>query len=75
MEKHKAAVVTPGSFYIPSGRSSSVERVVEQMIPMVPQVSIREFTESGSPDALSSGRSTAGSRFIAFPEAPVMLRP
>lgn len=36
MEKLKAAVVTPGSFYIPSGRSSSVERVVEQMIPMVP---------------------------------------
>ncbi|MEI0737881.1 glycosyltransferase family 4 protein [Paenibacillus sp. JTLBN-2024] len=33
MEKQKAAVVTPGSFYIPSGRSSSVERVVEQMDP------------------------------------------
>ncbi|MEC0372472.1 glycosyltransferase family 4 protein [Paenibacillus chibensis] len=37
MQKPKAAVVTPGSFFIPSGRSSSVERVVEQMIPLVPE--------------------------------------
>ncbi|WP_245640129.1 glycosyltransferase family 4 protein [Paenibacillus dakarensis] len=31
----KVAVVTPGSFVIPSGRSSSVERVVEQTVPLV----------------------------------------
>lgn len=37
MEKHKAAVITPGSFFIPSGWNSSVERVVEQMIPLVPE--------------------------------------
>ncbi|WP_136608394.1 glycosyltransferase family 4 protein [Paenibacillus dokdonensis] len=37
MQKIKAAVVTPGTFFIPSGRSSSVERVVEQMIPRVPE--------------------------------------
>jgi len=37
MQKQKAAVVTPGSFYIPSGRSSSVERVIEQMVPLVPE--------------------------------------
>lgn len=30
----KVAVVTPGSFVIPSGRSSSVERVVEQTVPL-----------------------------------------
>lgn len=35
MELRKVAVVTPGSFVIPSGRSSSVERVVEHTIPLV----------------------------------------
>ncbi|OIA99226.1 glycosyl transferase family 1 [Paenibacillus sp. LC231] len=34
MGLRKVAVVTPGSFVIPSGRSSSVERVVEQTIPL-----------------------------------------
>lgn len=34
MSLRKVAVVTPGSFVIPSGRSSSVERVVEQIIPL-----------------------------------------
>lgn len=31
----KVAVITPGSFVIPSGRSSSVERVIEKMVPLV----------------------------------------
>ncbi|WP_152396964.1 glycosyltransferase family 4 protein [Paenibacillus guangzhouensis] len=35
MARPKVAVVTPGSFPIPSARSSSVERVVEQVIPLV----------------------------------------
>lgn len=35
MSLRKVAVVTPGSFVIPSGRSSSVERVVEQTVPLV----------------------------------------
>ncbi|KKO54261.1 glycosyl transferase family 1 [Paenibacillus sp. DMB20] len=35
MSLPKVAVVTPGSFVIPSGRSSSVERVVEQTMPLV----------------------------------------
>lgn len=35
MSLRKVAVVTPGSFVIPSGRSSSVERVVEQTLPLV----------------------------------------
>lgn len=30
----KVAVVTPGAFVIPSGRSSSVERVIEKMVPL-----------------------------------------
>ncbi|MFC7677997.1 glycosyltransferase family 4 protein [Paenibacillus sp. GCM10028914] len=35
MNLRKVAVITPGSFVIPSGRSSSVERVVEQTVPLV----------------------------------------
>ncbi|RCX19761.1 spore coat protein SA [Fontibacillus phaseoli] len=34
MAAPKVAVVTPGSFVIPSGRSSSVERVVEKVCPL-----------------------------------------
>ncbi|WP_410771931.1 glycosyltransferase family 4 protein [Fontibacillus sp. BL9] len=34
MTAPKVAVVTPGSFVIPSGRSSSVERVVEKVCPL-----------------------------------------
>ncbi|GIO33797.1 MULTISPECIES: glycosyltransferase family 4 protein [Paenibacillus] len=52
MQKQKAAVVTPGSFYIPSGRSSSVERVVEQMVPLVPDgfdIRIYGVREPGRP--------------------------
>lgn len=35
MDKLTAAIVTPGSFPIPSANSSSVERVIEQMIPFM----------------------------------------
>jgi len=34
MARPKVAIITPGSFPIPSARSSSVERVVEQVIPL-----------------------------------------
>lgn len=34
MNRPKIAVVTPGSFIIPSGRSSSVERVIEKIVPL-----------------------------------------
>ncbi|PAD73869.1 glycosyl transferase family 1 [Paenibacillus campinasensis] len=44
MGMRKVAVVTPGSFVIPSGRSSSVERVVEQTIPLAREaVEVRIF--------------------------------
>ncbi|MEF2967926.1 glycosyltransferase family 4 protein [Paenibacillus sp. M1] len=44
MEVPKVAVVTPGSFVIPSGRSSSVERVVEKMSPLAAkQLDIRIY--------------------------------
>ncbi|MNW49883.1 Spore coat protein SA [compost metagenome] len=34
MGRQKIAIVTPGSFVIPSGRSSSVERVIEKIAPL-----------------------------------------
>lgn len=34
MQRPKVAVVTPGSFVIPSPRSSSVERVIARMVPL-----------------------------------------
>lgn len=34
MANRKVAIITPGSFVIPSGRSSSVERVVEKVSPL-----------------------------------------
>ncbi|WP_044481831.1 glycosyltransferase family 4 protein [Paenibacillus antibioticophila] len=34
MNRPRIAVVTPGSFIIPSGRSSSVERVIEKIVPL-----------------------------------------
>lgn len=37
MNRHKVAVISPGSFVIPSGRSSSVERVIEKIAPLAPQ--------------------------------------
>ncbi|MFF2483695.1 glycosyltransferase family 4 protein [Paenibacillus sp. NPDC058071] len=38
MTSTKVAFVTPGSFPVPSGRSSSVERVVEKFVPLLPPV-------------------------------------
>lgn len=44
MEREKVAVITPGSFVIPSGRSSSVERVIEKMVPLAAdQLQVRIF--------------------------------
>ncbi|MNW35330.1 Spore coat protein SA [compost metagenome] len=34
MGRQKVAIITPGSFVIPSGRSSSVERVIEKVAPL-----------------------------------------
>lgn len=34
MGRQRVAIITPGSFVIPSGRSSSVERVVEKIAPL-----------------------------------------
>lgn len=34
MKRQRIAVVTPGSFVIPSGHSSSVERVIEKVVPL-----------------------------------------
>ncbi|WP_055109179.1 glycosyltransferase family 4 protein [Paenibacillus ihumii] len=44
MSRQKVAVVTPGTFVIPSGHSSSVERVVEKVAPLaVEELEIRVF--------------------------------
>ena len=49
MKLRKVAVVTPGSFVIPSGRSSSVERVVEQTVPLARhEMDIRIFGVMGN---------------------------
>lgn len=48
----KIAYVTPGSFALPSARSSSVERVVEQLVPLLPAAAeprIYGRTASGLP--------------------------
>ena len=59
MGLRKVAVVTPGSFVIPSGRSSSVERVVEQTIPLAQgAMDVRIFGVLGK-DSLQKTRSTA----------------
>ncbi|MDQ0090785.1 spore coat protein SA [Paenibacillus anaericanus] len=43
-ERQKVAVITPGSFVIPSGRSSSVERVIEKIVPLAAeQLQIRIY--------------------------------
>ncbi|MED4959458.1 glycosyltransferase family 1 protein, partial [Paenibacillus macerans] len=44
MEREKTAVITPGSFAAPSGKSSSVERMIEKMVPLAAEhVKIRIF--------------------------------
>ncbi|MFI2858183.1 glycosyltransferase family 4 protein [Paenibacillus sp. JSM ZJ436] len=44
----KVAVITPGSFVIPSARSSSVERVIEQVVPLARQeLDIRIYGTGG----------------------------
>ncbi|AWB45820.1 glycosyltransferase family 1 protein [Paenibacillus sp. CAA11] len=48
MSPQKVAVITPGSFMIPSGWSSSVERVVEKMAPLsAGRLDIRVFGRIG----------------------------
>ncbi|MBP2002122.1 spore coat protein SA [Paenibacillus shirakamiensis] len=45
--QHKVAVITPGVFVIPSGRSSSVERVIEKIVPlMAAELDLRVFGRS-----------------------------
>ncbi|WP_110933858.1 glycosyltransferase family 4 protein [Paenibacillus bouchesdurhonensis] len=44
MSRQKVAVITPGSFVIPSGHSSSVERVIEKVAPLAAnELDIRIF--------------------------------
>lgn len=55
MNKPKVAVVTPGSFVIPSGRSSSVERVIEKMVPHAAgSLDIRIFGRKGEDGTLKA---------------------
>lgn len=56
MSFRKIAVVTPGSFVIPSGRSSSVERAIEKMIPLASdRLHIRVFGRIGKEPASRQG--------------------
>ncbi|GIP55078.1 MULTISPECIES: glycosyltransferase family 4 protein [Paenibacillus] len=56
MSFRKVAVVTPGSFVIPSGRSSSVERVIEKMVPLASdRLDIRIFGRIGKDPASPEG--------------------
>lgn len=52
----KVAVVTPGSFVIPSGRSSSVERVIEKMMPYAAagNLDIRIYGRTGEDGSLKA---------------------
>ncbi|MGZ7440725.1 glycosyltransferase family 4 protein [Paenibacillus sp. TH7-28] len=44
MDREKTAVITTGSFVMPSGRSSSLERVIENVVPLAAEhVKIRIF--------------------------------
>ncbi|WP_138496625.1 glycosyltransferase family 4 protein [Paenibacillus pinistramenti] len=48
MNPHKVAVISPGSFVLPSGRSSSVERVIEKMVPLASgNLDIRIYGRTG----------------------------
>ncbi|WP_099093096.1 glycosyltransferase family 4 protein [Paenibacillus yonginensis] len=48
MNPHKVAVISPGSFVIPSGRSSSVERVIEKVVPLAAgNLDIRVYGRTG----------------------------
>lgn len=74
MSLRKVAVVTPGSFVIPSGRSSSVERVVEQTVPLVQKaMEIRVYGVVGKglpPQGMISGvpyfRLPSGTSYYRF---------
>lgn len=44
MRRQKVAIITPGTFVIPSGHSSSVERVIEKVAPLAAnQLEVRVF--------------------------------
>ncbi|GGA35766.1 glycosyltransferase family 4 protein [Paenibacillus physcomitrellae] len=48
LNPHKVAVISPGSFVIPSGRSSSVERVIEKVVPLAAgNLDIRVYGRTG----------------------------
>ncbi|WP_334075775.1 MULTISPECIES: glycosyltransferase family 4 protein [Paenibacillus] len=72
MANRKVAIVTPGSFVIPSGRSSSVERVVEKVAPLAAgllDVRIYGVAGSGLPTrgevaGVPCWRLPGGSRYI-----------
>lgn len=48
MSSVKVAFVTPGAYPIPSGKSSSVERVVEKFVPLLrPSIEPRIYGKIG----------------------------
>ncbi|EHS56273.1 glycosyltransferase family 4 protein, partial [Paenibacillus sp. Aloe-11] len=72
MQRPKVAVVTPGSFVIPSPRSSSVERVIACMVPLASHVlqaqiyGIKgtETPDHGDVDGVPCMRYTRGAGYI-----------
>lgn len=55
MNLPKVAVITPGSFVIPSGRSSSVERVIEKIVPYAAaSLDIRIYGRTGEDGSLKA---------------------
>jgi len=71
MGKLTAVIVTPGSFPIPSANSSSVERVVEQMIPfMRDRLNLVVFGKS-SP-GFAASEVVEGTVFERYPSRPTI---
>ncbi|KTS81058.1 glycosyl transferase [Paenibacillus jamilae] len=72
MQRLKVAVITPGSFVIPSPRSSSVERVIARMVPLASHklqaqiYGIRgaETPDHGDVDGIPCMRYTRGAGYI-----------
>ncbi|WCM60370.1 glycosyltransferase family 4 protein [Paenibacillus polymyxa] len=73
MQRPKVAVVTPGSFVIPSPRSSSVERVIARMVPLASHelqaqiygIKGAEAPDHGDVDGIPCMRYTRGAGYIS----------
>ncbi|GAB6991520.1 glycosyltransferase family 4 protein [Paenibacillus pini] len=80
MNEPRVAVITPGSFVIPSGNSSSVERVAEQSIPLAAEgLNIRIYgicgegkDEIGSVGKIPVHRYPKGSAYIRSVQASLL---